>query len=72
MLYSLDAVVPDSLLCYSHLYDGIFWPDEPDLGIQPGWEWTVRAGVLLDAEERALALTFPAVSWHAACSPDII
>lgn len=71
MLWSLDAVVPDSLLCYSHLYDTIFWPDKPDLGTQPGWEWTVRAGVLLDAEERALAPTFPAVSWHAACSHDI-
>lgn len=44
-------MVLDSLLCYSHLYDAIFWPDEPDLGIQPGWEWTVRAGVLVDAEE---------------------
>lgn len=71
MLWSLDAVVPDSLPCYSHWYDAIFWPDKPDLGTQLGWEWTVRAGVPLDTEERALAPTFPAVSWHAACSHDI-
>lgn len=51
MLYSLEAALPDSLLCYSYLYDAIFWPDKTDLGIQPGWEWTVRAGVLLDAKE---------------------
>lgn len=51
MLQSLEAVLPDSLLCYSYLYDAIFWPDKPALGIQPGWEWTVRAGVLLDAKE---------------------
>lgn len=65
-------MLPDSLLCYSYLYDAIFWPDKADLGIQPGWERTVRAGGLLDAREQALALTFPAVSWHAACSHDII
>lgn len=72
MLQSLDVVAPDTLLCYSHLYDAIFWPDKPDLGTQLGWEWTACAGVLLAAEERVLALTFPAVSWHAACSHDII